>query len=46
MSKLVSRVKLVAERQPGVTIKTELTCIERDAQAGLAGLELSLAEAK
>jgi len=39
-------VKLVAERQPGVTTETELACIERDAQAGLADLGLSLAEAK
>ncbi len=46
MAKLVWRVKLVAERQPGVTTETELACIERDAQAGLAGLGLSLAEAK
>ena len=36
MSKLVWRVKLVVERQPGMTTETELTCIERDAQAGLA----------
>jgi hypothetical protein len=42
----VWRVKLVAERQPGVTTETELACIERDAQAGLADLGLSLAEAK
>ena len=46
MSKLVWRVKLVAERQPGVTTETELACIERDAQAGLADLGLSLAEVK
>ncbi len=46
MSKLVWRVKLVAERQPGVTTETELAYIERDAQAGLADLGLSLAEAK
>ena len=46
MSKLLWRVKLVAERQPGVTIETELACIERDAQVGLADLGLSLAEAK
>jgi len=42
----VWRAKLVAERQPGVTTETELACIERDAQAGLAGLGLNLAEAK
>ena len=46
MSKLLWRVRLVAERQPGVTIETELACIERDAQAGLANPGLSLAEAK
>jgi hypothetical protein len=46
VSKLVWRVTLVAERQPGVTTETELACIERDAQAGLADLGLSLAEAK
>ncbi len=46
MSKLLWRVKLVAERQPGVTTETELAGIERDAQAGLADLGLSLAEAK
>ena len=46
MSKLVWRVKLVVERQPGVTTETELACIERDAQAGLADLGLSLAEGK
>jgi hypothetical protein len=38
VSKLPWRVKLVAERQPGVTTETELACIERDAQAGLADL--------
>jgi hypothetical protein len=31
VSKLLWRVKLVAERQPGVTTETELACIERDA---------------
>ncbi len=46
MSKLLWRVKLVAERQPGVTAETELACVERDGQAGLAGLGLSLSEAK
>ena len=46
MSKLLWRVKLVAERQPGVTTEIELACIERDAQVGLADLGLSLAEAK
>jgi len=46
VSKLRWRVKLVAERQPGVTTEIELAYIERDAQAGLADLGLSLAEAK
>ncbi len=46
MLKLLWRVKLAAKRRPGVTIETELACIERDAQAGLADLGLSLAEAK
>jgi len=46
VSKLLWRVKLVVERQPGVTTETELACIERNAQAGLADLGLSLAEAK
>jgi len=46
VSKLLWRVKLVAERQPGATTETELACIERDAQAGLADLGLSLAEGK
>jgi len=38
VSKLLWRVKLVAERQPGVTTDIELAGIERDAQAGLADL--------
>jgi hypothetical protein len=46
VTKLRWRVKLVAERQPGVATETELTCIERDEQASLAELGLSLAEAK
>ncbi len=46
MSKLVWRVKLVAEHQPGVTTETELAYIECDAQAGLASLAFSLAEVK
>ena len=46
MAKLVWRVKLVAERHPGVTTETELACIERDEQATLAELGLRLAEAK
>src|SRR6187551_1193189 len=43
---MVWRVKLVAERHPGVTAETELACIVRDERAGLADLGLSLAEAK
>jgi hypothetical protein len=46
VAKLVWRVKLVAERQPGVTTETELACIERPEQAALAELGLTLAEAK
>jgi len=47
VTKLRWRVKLVAEREPGVTTdEAELACIERDAQAGLADLGLTLAEAK
>ncbi len=46
MSKLVWRVKLVAELRPGVTTETEVARIERDEQAGLAELGLQLAEAK
>ena len=46
MPKLVWRVKLVAELEPGVTTETEVARIERDEQAGLADLGLRLAEAK
>ena len=46
MPKLVWRVKLVAETQPGVTIETEVARIERDEDAGLAELGLRLEEAK
>ncbi|HJS86513.1 MAG TPA: ISKra4 family transposase [Acetobacteraceae bacterium] len=46
MAKLVWRVKLVAEVGPGVATETELACIERDEQASLAELGLTLAEAK
>ena len=46
MTKLRWRVKLVMERQPGVTTETELACIERDEQIGLAELGLQLEEAK
>ena len=46
MAKLVWRVKLVAERRPGVTTETELACIERDEVVGLADLGLRLDETK
>ena len=46
MAKLVWRVKLVAELQPGVTTETEVARIERDADANLAELGLRLEEAK
>ncbi len=46
MAKLKWRVKLVAERHPGVTSETELACIERDEDVGLADLGLRLDEAK
>ena len=46
MAKLVWRVKLVAEVEPGVSTETELARIERDEQATLAELGLNLAEAK
>ena len=46
MPKLVWRVKLIAELRPGVTTETEVACIERNEQAGLAELGLRLAEAK
>jgi hypothetical protein len=46
VTKLVWRVKLVAELQPGVTTETEVARIERDEQAGLAELGLRLDEAK
>jgi hypothetical protein len=44
--KLVWRVKLVAELRPGVMTETEVACVERDEQAGLADLGLRLAETK
>ena len=44
MPKLVWRVKLVAELQPGVTTETELARIERDETPGLADLGLRLDE--
>jgi hypothetical protein len=46
VSKLVRRVKLVAELRPGVTTETDLARIERDEQPGLAELGLQLAEVK
>lgn len=46
MAKLVWRVKLVAELEPGVVTETELARIERDQRASLAELGLTLAEAK
>src|SRR3954470_18724560 len=44
--KLVWRVKLVAELEPGVTTETEVACLERNEEAGLADLGLRLDEAK
>jgi hypothetical protein len=44
--KLVWRVRLVAELQPGVTTETEVACIERDDEASLAELGLRLKEVK
>jgi hypothetical protein len=44
--KMVWRVKLVAELEPGSTTEVEVACLERDGQAGLANLGLRLAEAK
>jgi hypothetical protein len=38
VAKLVWRVKLVAELQPGVTTETEVARIERTEEAGLAEL--------
>ena len=46
MAKLVWRVKLVAELQPGVTTETEVARIERDEEANLAEPGLRLEEAK
>jgi hypothetical protein len=47
VTKLRWRVKLVAEHETGVVInETELACIERDQQIGLAELGLRLDEAK
>ncbi|MDO9713963.1 ISKra4 family transposase [Paracraurococcus lichenis] len=46
MPKLVWRVKLVAELEPGVVSETEVARIERDEVASLADLGLRLEEAK
>ncbi len=46
MPKLVWRVKLVAELEPGVTTETEVARFERSEEAGLADLGLRLEEAK
>ena len=46
MSKLVWRVKLVAELGPGVTTETEVARIERGEEADLAELGLRLEEVK
>lgn len=46
VSKLVWRVKLVAELQAGVTTEVEVGRLERDEQASVADLGLRLAEAK
>ena len=46
MPKLVWRVKLMAELEPGVTTETEVARLERDEEASLADLGLRLDEAK
>ena len=46
MTKLVWRLKVVAELRPGVVRETEVARIERDAHADLADLGLRLAEMK
>ena len=46
MPKLVWRVKLVAELEPGVATETEVARIERGEEAGPAELGLRLEEAK
>ena len=46
MAKLVWRVKLVAELEPGVVTETELARTEHDAQVSVAELGLRLDEAK
>ncbi len=44
--KMVWRVKLVSELEPGLTTEVEIARLERDEQASLADLGLRLAEAK
>jgi|SRR5664279_228307 len=44
--KMVWRVKLVAELEPGLTTEVEIARLERDEQASLADLGLRLAEAQ
>ena len=46
MAKLVWRVKLVAELEPGVATETEVARFERDEVVSLADLGLRLEEAK
>ena len=46
MPKLVWRVKLVAELEPGVATETELARLERGREVGLADLGLGLEEVK
>ena len=46
MPKLVWRVKLVAELEPGVATETEVGRVERGEEGGLADLGLRLGEAK
>ena len=46
MPKLVWRLKLVAELEPGVITETEVACLERGEEACLADLGLRLDEAK
>src|SRR4051812_38551791 len=44
--KLVWRVEVGRELEPGVTTETEVACLERSEEAGLADLGLRLDEAK
>ena len=41
MSKLVWRVKLVAELEPGVTTETEVACLKRGEEAGSVACAVS-----